>query len=346
MADETGQVDCSFDTGVTTADYRNRLALEQGTVAVRAIGHTLAAIFLFTRHVEFAPACAGRDDDGLALQLGAVGQLDFDHVARNQFFHALCIHDIDLIAAHMLFQCCDQLWPFGFLDRDEVLDSVGIHHLAAETFSHDAGADALARSIDRRRGTGRTAAHHQHVERCAGIQLPSLARRSTGVELGKDFFHCHAALAEMLAIHENGRHRHDLLLGDFILIQRTVDHDVRDVGVDNRHQVERLHDFRAILAGQRDVGLEMIFARQIADLLDDVLTGLGRMAANLQNGKHQRSEFVAHGNTGELHSDITAWAVQLERGTTLCRITLFSQADIAGNTSEVLQQLQHFARLV
>jgi len=90
----------------------------------------------------------------------------------------------------------------------------------------------------------------------------------------------------------------------------------------------------------------MVFTRQIADLLDDVLTGLGRMTADLQNGKHQRSEFVAHGNTGKLHADIAARAVQLERGTTLCRIALFGQADIVRNTSEVLQQLQHFARLV
>jgi hypothetical protein len=38
--------------------------------------------------------------------------------------------------------------------RDEVLDRHGIEHLPAEAFGDDAGADALARGIDRRRRAG------------------------------------------------------------------------------------------------------------------------------------------------------------------------------------------------
>ena len=63
----------------------------------------------------------------------------------------------------MLLEAGGELVALGLLDRDEVLDADGIEQLSAEPLGRDAGADALARRIDRGRGAGGTAADHQHI---------------------------------------------------------------------------------------------------------------------------------------------------------------------------------------
>jgi hypothetical protein len=68
-ADHAGQVDGGFDAGVAAADHRHVLALEQRAVAVRAVGHALGAVLLLAGHVDVAPACAGGQDHGAALEL-------------------------------------------------------------------------------------------------------------------------------------------------------------------------------------------------------------------------------------------------------------------------------------
>src|SRR5690606_565283 len=97
-ADDAGQVDRGFHAGVAAADHRHRLALEQGAVAVRAVGHAVTAIFAFARHAELAPARAGRHDHALRLEHAAVFQLDLDQTAglgrRGDAGHALQVHDV------------------------------------------------------------------------------------------------------------------------------------------------------------------------------------------------------------------------------------------------------------
>ena len=58
----------------------------------------------------------------------------------------------------------------------------------------DAGADALARRVDRRRRAGRAAADDEHVEGVLGVELRRVARGGAGVELGDDLLEAHAAL--------------------------------------------------------------------------------------------------------------------------------------------------------
>jgi hypothetical protein len=77
---------------------------------------------------------------------------------RHQLFGALQVHDVDVIVLDMAFQRGGELRPFGVRHRDEILDPHRIEHLAAETLGRDAGADALARGIDRRCRAGRAAA--------------------------------------------------------------------------------------------------------------------------------------------------------------------------------------------
>jgi hypothetical protein len=72
-------------------------------------------------------------------------------VGRDQRFGALQVHDVDLVFLDVLLQRHGELGAFGVLHRDEVLDGKRVEHLAAEALGHHAGADALARGVDRRR---------------------------------------------------------------------------------------------------------------------------------------------------------------------------------------------------
>jgi hypothetical protein len=74
--------------------------------------------------------------------------------------------------------------------------------------------------------------------------------------------------------------------------------------VEHRHQVERLHHVRAVVAGQAHPGLEDEVAVQGLDLLDDLGLDLGRVAAGLQQRQHQRGELVPHRHGGEAHAHV------------------------------------------
>src|SRR5690606_36336598 len=99
VGDEAGQVDGRFHAGVAAADHRHALALEQRTVAVRAVGDATATVFLLAGHVHFAPAGTGRKDDGLGLQPRAVLELDGVQpfrTGRDQLAGTLQVHDVNV----------------------------------------------------------------------------------------------------------------------------------------------------------------------------------------------------------------------------------------------------------
>jgi hypothetical protein len=87
---------------------------------------------------------------------------------RDEPLGALQVHHVDVVVAHVLLERGGQLRALGVLHRDEVLDAHRVEHLAAEALGRDAGADALARGVDRRRGAGRAAADDEHVEGLLG----------------------------------------------------------------------------------------------------------------------------------------------------------------------------------
>ena len=72
LFDDAGQIDGSLDTRVATADDGYVLCPEERAVAVRAVGDALGAVLGLTGHVHVAPACAGGQDDGAALEHSAV----------------------------------------------------------------------------------------------------------------------------------------------------------------------------------------------------------------------------------------------------------------------------------
>jgi hypothetical protein len=84
----------------------------------------------------------------------------------------------------------------------------------------------------------------------------------------------------------------------------TVDGHVAHARVENGHQVQRLHHVRAVVAGQRHVGLENQIHVQRLDLGDDIGWHLGRMATGLQKGQHQRRELMPHRDGGKAHAHL------------------------------------------
>ncbi len=186
---------------------------------------------------------------------------------------------VNLVLLHVLLQAGNQLGAFGVGHGDEVLDADGIHHLATKTFGNNTGADAFTRSIDGCRGAGRAATDDQYVVGSLVVQLGGLALAGAAVDLVDDFGEGHAALTEGLTVQVHRRHGHNLALVDFILEQGAVNHHVGDVGVQYRHQVQRLDHVRAVLAGQRDVRLEVKLAFEVTNLLQQRRVCLGRVAA-------------------------------------------------------------------
>ena len=82
--------------------------------------------------------------------------------------------------------------------------------------------------------------------------------------------------------------------------------------VDDRHEVERLHDIGAVLAGDRVVGDELVVAFECAHLVKHSGVNLGRVAAYLQHREDERTELVSHGDAGEGHLDVGAHTTDLE----------------------------------
>lgn len=231
---------------------------------------------------------AGRDDDRFALERSAALQLHLDQVlARNQRLGALQVHDVDVVVAHMLFERMGELRSFGFLDRDEVLDAQRVEHLAAEALRCHAGADALARRIHGRRRAGQAAADDQHVERVLGGDLLRFALDTAGVDLREDLFQAHAALAELGAVQEHGGHGHHLAFLDLFLEGAALDHGGADARVLDGHQVQGLDHIGAVVAGERNVDLELEVTVERADLVEHRLLDLRGIAADLQQRKDQ-----------------------------------------------------------
>ena len=65
MGHKPRQIDRRLHARIAAADHRHALALEQGPIAMGAIGDALVAIFLFARHIHLTPARAGGEDHGL-----------------------------------------------------------------------------------------------------------------------------------------------------------------------------------------------------------------------------------------------------------------------------------------
>ncbi len=303
VVDDAGQADRRFDTGVPATDHGGALALVERAVAVRTVGNASVGIFLFTGHAHVAPAGTGRDDDRACRQRGTA--LELDVVVAAEFGGRIGLgcplsgDDVDVVLLDVLFQCRGQLGAFGVGDRHEVLDAECVEQLPAELVGDHGGTHALAGGVDGSRRAGRTTADDEDVERILCIDSLHRTVGAAGIDLGDQFFERHASLAEALAVAEHRGNRHHFTSGDFVLEVGTVDGDVGDVGIDDAHQVERLHHVGAVLARERHERLEVMRAFDGANLIEQFRIGGGGVSADLEECEHQGGELVAEGNPGE-----------------------------------------------
>ena len=250
------------------------------------------------------------------------------------------VHDVDGVFLDVLLKGHREFGAFGFLDRNEVLDGKGVHDLAAEALGNHAGADALAGGIDGRSGTGRATADDEDVEGALGGDFFGGTSSRASIELGENFLDAHPALAEFCTIQEDGRHGHDLALFNFSLKEGAINHGAAETGVEHGHQVEGLHDIRAVVAGERDEGFGVVGAGQGLDLFDDRSVDLGRMTAGLQQGKDEGGELMAHRNAGK--ADARGFAGQADgEGGAQRGAEVFTKADPVGLIDDVHEQSAH-----
>ena len=120
--------------------------------------------------------------------------------------------------------------------------------------------------------------------------------------------------------------------------QPAVDRDMAHARIERGHRVERLHHLGAVLAGEREIGLEAIIAVERLYARERVLVLLGRMAADMQQREHEGIELVSARNGGEAQADIGALALDRERGA--ARIIVAAHiGNIVGEARDLLQQL-------
>jgi hypothetical protein len=117
-----------------------------------------------------------------------------------------------------------------------------------------------------------------------------------------------------------------------------------DARIEHRHQVQRLHDVGAVLARQREIGLEAVVAVEMLHLLDDVLRELRRMTADLQQRQHQRRELMAQRNAGKAQVDVLPRRAERERRRALGSIGYFVDVDLVRQQCQILQQAAHLLR--
>src|SRR3546814_5894017 len=101
-----------------------------------------------------------------------------DVCSSDLFGCALQVHDVDLVGLDVLLQRDAEFRPLGLEHGNIVFDCHRVQHLAAEALRDHAGADALARRIDRGRRP-RGAAADRSEEHTSELQ--SLMRISYAV---------------------------------------------------------------------------------------------------------------------------------------------------------------------
>ena len=202
----------------------------------------------------------------------------------------------------------------------------------------------LAGGIDRRCGARRAAADDKHVEGRLGRDLLGRAFAGAGIELGQNLLQAHTALREGFAVQEHRGHGHHAALLDLVLEQGAVDRGMADLGIEHAHQVQRLHHVGAVLAGQREIGLECPLAVQSLDAGDRLLRLLAGMAADLQQRQDQGRELVAHRQAGEAHGDACADAHDGEGGPARIVVAAYI-GHLVGERGDLFQQLLQLTRL-
>ena len=161
-----------------------------------------------------------------------------------------------------------------------------------------------------------------------------------GADLVFQFLQKHAdvtpARVERLAVDVDRRHALYVQSLDFVLAEAAVYHFVADAGVDERHDVERLHHVGAVGTGQRHVGLQAYLALERLDACGNGLVGqILPLSVGVEHGKEQRGEFMSVGNAAE--ADAGGLAVAQDAETEAVALFI-SYVQLVGSRGDVLYE--------
>ena len=295
------EVDRGFHARVATAHNGHAFALIERTVAVGAEVNTAAQIGRFAFDVEFAPACARGNHDLFGQEGFAAFDMQLFHLAVEvYFFHLAVDEEVDGIVFDVFAEVLCQFRAGGFGDGDEIFDSHRVVDLSAETFGHDGHVQTFAGGVDGCGTAGGATAHHNEIVgtfnflggqlRCAEVLLEF-------VEQAGEFA---ATAVHQLVAAEHCGHTLQVKLVHLVLEQRTVHNFLREIGVVEGDEVERLHHIGAVGAGQRDVGGETNRAAEGLNAANEHLIGqVFALAVGVEYGQEQRGELVSAGDTTE-----------------------------------------------
>ena len=154
-----------LDGGVSAADHRQLLALEEGAVADRAIADAPAPELLLARHLEVArQASGGHDQSRRAKLLARFHADDLGVPLDDDLVDGLEVADVDAELPGVVAHLEGELRPEHGLETRVVLDQLGVQELTAEgTSVQDHGSQVHAGGVERGRQPGGPAPHDDHV---------------------------------------------------------------------------------------------------------------------------------------------------------------------------------------
>ena len=111
---------------------------------------------------------------------------------------------------------------------------------------------------------------------------------------------------------EHGGHTLEVKLVHFVLEERTVHDFVREIGVVERNDIERLYHIGAVGAGERYVGGEMNRTAECLNAANEGLIGqVFALAVCVEDGQQERSELVSAGDAAENDAGVCSVLEQL-----------------------------------
>ena len=301
------EVDRRLDAGLPPPITATRLPLNSGPSQCGRRPRPFIAVLLSP--ARSSSASARRWRSRLALTQSRAIQLPSISRRRRRLagtsLGALQVHDVHVIVAHGCSAPAPGRQPGASVSFTEMKFSMPmrVQHLAAEAFGDDAGADALARGVDRRRGAGEPVRRRSARRGAFVLELFGGTRR-TGVESAGSRTSMRPE-AERLAVQEHGGHGHDLACLDLGLEQRRRRSDVLDARVDDRHE-RSVPAPRPGSSGRRE-NRSRRRSRRRSERLDESITSSPDLRADgrrpASRARHQRGEFMAERHAGETQRD-------------------------------------------
>ena len=223
----------------------------------------------------------------------------------------VCVYGISL---QVFGEVGGQLRAGGLWHRDDVLDARRVVDLTANALGHDGDSLPFSGSVDGCGCSCRTTAEYHNIV----ATLHSLVCcAAVGAEMILQFVEQCAELTathmQQLTVDIHCGHRLDVELVDFLLRKCPVDHLVRDIRIEQCHDVESLYHVGTVGTRQRHVGCQSDVALQRRDALaQTVVRQIAPLSISVEQCQQQRGELMSVGDAPERDARFLAVAKNVE----------------------------------